>query len=180
MRRGVEVPESLPREAARVVLDRTLAFITGAQNPDGSWCGSAPDSVMELGYSPETYYTWQLGAIHIALLSLMECDETPERRATLEKGMKWFCQTRLPARGSDWDVDYMWPSLYGVVTAARAARADGAVWMMWHVDLANPDAQAFYVALGAARKPTHLVMTLGTAALDALVAAEHGRRTGEI
>jgi hypothetical protein len=26
----------------------------------------------------------------------------------------------LPARGSDWDVDYMWPSLYGVVCTVRA------------------------------------------------------------
>ena len=122
VRRDVEVPKEMTREQARVVLERGLAFITTSQNPDGSWGGSAPDSLMELGFSPETYYTWQLGAIELALLSLMECDETPERRASLEKGMKWLCATRLPARGSDWDVDYMWPSLYGVVCTVRAAQ----------------------------------------------------------
>jgi len=116
-----DVPETMSADQARVSLGRSLAFITSSQNPDGSWCGSAPDSVMELGFSPETYYTWQLGAIELALMSLMECDETPERRAALERGMDWLCKTRMPARGDDWDVDYMWPSLYGVVCTAIAA-----------------------------------------------------------
>jgi hypothetical protein len=115
-----DVPATMTPEQARASLERSLAFVTASQNPDGSWCGSAPDSVMELGFSPETYYTWQLGAIELALLALMEADETPERRAALEKGMAWFCATRLPARGDDWDVDYMWPSLYGVVCATTA------------------------------------------------------------
>jgi hypothetical protein len=118
--RDVAVPETMTPGEARVVLDRALSFIVDSQNPDGSWCGSAPDSVMELGFSPETYYTWQLGAIELALLALMECDETPERRAALEKGMAWFCETRLPLRGSDWDNDAIWPSLYGAVCAVRA------------------------------------------------------------
>ena len=77
IRPATDVPETMTREQARTALDRSLAFITSSQNPDGSWCGSAPDSVMELGFSPETYYTWQLGAIELALMSLMECDETP-------------------------------------------------------------------------------------------------------
>lgn len=131
IRPATDVPETMTREQARTALDRSLAFITSSQNPDGSWCGSAPDSVMELGFSPETYYTWQLGAIELALMSLMECDETPERRASLEKGLRWFCTTHLPARGDDWDVDYMWPSLYGVVCAVRAAgdsRFQSAEW----------------------------------------------------
>lgn len=116
----VDVPETMTQEQARVSLERSLKFITSSQNPDGSWCGSAPDSVMELGFSPETFYTWQLGAIELTLMALMECESTPERAAALERGMDWFCTTRLPARGSDWDVDYMWPSLYGVVCTTIA------------------------------------------------------------
>lgn len=120
LRPATDVPATMTPEQALASLERSLKFITSTQNPDGSWCGSAPDSVMELGFNPETYYTWQLGAVELTLLSLMQCDETPERRAALERGMEWFCTTRLPARGSDWDVDYMWPSLYGVVTALEA------------------------------------------------------------
>lgn len=120
LRPADDVPATMTQEQARVALERSLAFITTSQNPDGSWCGSAPDSLMELGFSPETYYTWQLGAVELTLMALMQCEETPERRAALDKGMQWFCTTRLPARGDDWDVDYMWPSLYGVVCAVDA------------------------------------------------------------
>ena len=120
LRPANDVPATMTQEQARAALERSLAFITTSQNPDGSWCGSAPDSLMELGFSPETYYTWQLGAVELTLMALMQCEETPERRASLEKGMQWFCTTRLPARGDDWDVDYMWPSLYGVVCAVDA------------------------------------------------------------
>ncbi|MBM3987497.1 MAG: terpene cyclase/mutase family protein [Planctomycetes bacterium] len=120
LRAAKDVPETMTQEQALASLERSLAFITSSQNPDGSWCGSAPDSVMELGFNPETYYTWQLGAVELTLMSLMQCDETPERRRALERGMEWLCTTRLPARGSDWDVDYMWPSLYGVVCALDA------------------------------------------------------------
>ncbi len=120
LRSALDVPETMTPAQARASLERSLRFITSSQNPDGSWGGSAPDSVMELGFSPETYYTWQVAAIELALMALMQCEETPERRTSLERGMEWFCTTRLPARGSDWDVDYMWPALYGVVCASVA------------------------------------------------------------
>lgn len=131
IRTALDVPETMTPAQARVSLERSLRFLVSSQNPDGSWAGSAPDSVMELGFSPETYYTWQLAAIELALMALMQCEETPERRASLERGMEWFCATRLPARGSDWDVDYMWPALYGVVCTTIAAvdpRFAGAEW----------------------------------------------------
>jgi hypothetical protein len=120
IRPASDVPESMNPEQARVSLERSLRFITTTQNHDGSWCGSAPDSVMELGFSPETYYTWQLGAIELTLMSLMLAEPTPERLAALDRGMDWLCKTRLPARGSDWDADFMWPALYGLVCTTAA------------------------------------------------------------
>jgi hypothetical protein len=122
IRSATDVPETMSPAQARVSMERSLRFLVTSQNPDGSWAGSAPDSVMELGFSPETYYTWQLAAIELALMALMQCEETPERRASLERGMEWFCTARLPARGSDWDVDYMWPALYGVVCTTIALK----------------------------------------------------------
>ena len=72
LRPAQDVPESMTQEQALASLERSLAFITTSQNPDGSWCGSAPDSVMELGFNPETYYTWQLAAVELTLMSLMQ------------------------------------------------------------------------------------------------------------
>jgi hypothetical protein len=131
LRAAPDVPATMDAAQARASLERSLRFVVESQHADGSWAGSAPDSVMELGFSPETYYTWQLAAIELALMSLMQCEETPARRASLERGMEWFCTTRLPARGSDWDVDYMWPALYGGVcanTALRDPRFADAAW----------------------------------------------------
>jgi GNAT superfamily N-acetyltransferase len=47
-----------------------------------------------------------------------------------------------------------------VAAAARAAAADGATFLAWHVDDSNPGAQRFYRALGAAAKPSHVFMCL--------------------
>ena len=114
-RTPVEVPESLDADAARVVSDRALTYLVDRQNEDGSWGTGALDSTMEFGFSVETFYDWNLAANTLALLALAESPETPERRAALERGVRWLCSTRMPGRGSDWDVDYTWPALYGFV-----------------------------------------------------------------
>ena len=59
----------------------------------------------------------------LALMALMECEETPPRRRALERGLLWFTTTRLPKRGSDWDNDTIWAALYGTVASVRAVRA---------------------------------------------------------
>jgi hypothetical protein len=116
-----EVPESLPPEQARVVLERALSSLLARQNADGSWGTGALDSTLELGYSIESFYDWNYAANALGVLALLECDETPERRAALERALDWLCSARLPGRGSDWDVDYTWPALYGFVATVRAA-----------------------------------------------------------
>jgi GNAT superfamily N-acetyltransferase len=57
-----------------------------------------------------------------------------------------------------------------LAAAAAAARADGAVWMMWHVGRENDDARAFYASIGAHEKPEHVVVSLGIAPLDRIAA----------
>ena len=87
----------------------------------------------ELGYSVETYYDWNLAANALVLTALMKADETPERRRALTKGLLWFATTRMPKRGSDWDADHMWPTLYGFDTLVRA---------MQHPIAADPELRA--------------------------------------
>ena len=81
----------------------------------------ALEGVLELGFSVETYYDWQLAANDLAVMALSVSPETPARLEALERGVRWLCTTRLPGRGSNWDVDYTWPALYGFVTCVHMA-----------------------------------------------------------
>ena len=118
-RAPVEVPATLDAGAARRASDRALAWLAAAQHPDGSWGTGALDSTLELGYSVETYYDWNLAACALGVMALRAAPETPARLEALERGVRWLCTTRLPGRGSDWDVDCSWPALYGFVAAVE-------------------------------------------------------------
>jgi len=125
------VPATLTADEAKNVLVRALTFITSTQHADGSWGTPGCENLAELGFSVESYYAWQVAAHALAVMALAEAEETPERRAALEKGIEWLCTTRMPKRGSDWDVDYSWPGLYGFVACVRLAddpRFQGAPW----------------------------------------------------
>ena len=116
------VPGVLDRAAARVSLDRALQWFVTTQNADGSWASPVIEGLIDSGYSVATFYDWQLAAHALALMTLLECEETPARRAALEKGLRWFTTTRLPKRGSHWDNDTIWAALYGTVLSVRAVQ----------------------------------------------------------
>jgi hypothetical protein len=91
----------------------------------------AADSVQFLFFSPETFYDFQFAANALAFKALASLDDTPDRRAELERGLEWLVTTRMPARGNDWDVDCSWSALWGfnaLVGAAQDARFAGERW----------------------------------------------------
>ena len=115
-------PAPLTVDDARSALDHALAWLVASQREDGAW-GSAVCDSFQFGdvFSVETYYAWQVAASGLACLALLTADETPERRAALDRGLAWLCEGRAPKRGSDWDVDYVWSGLYGTVALVEAA-----------------------------------------------------------
>ena len=106
-------------EAARAGTDRALAFLVATQNQDGSWGSHSADSQFDAGFATETYYCFQMGAHCLAVLALRRAPETQERRAALDKGVRWLVTTALPMRGSNWDNDAVWAWLYGTVAATE-------------------------------------------------------------
>jgi len=116
-----EVPERMDAEPARRALERALAWIIAGQHPDGTWGVFVPTDLLELDFASESYYDWNLASNFLVLLALMECEETPERRAALERGMRAACEKRMTLRGDDWDNDQMWTALYATVSLTRAA-----------------------------------------------------------
>ncbi|HSU40545.1 MAG TPA: hypothetical protein VLJ38_13295, partial [Polyangiaceae bacterium] len=64
---------------------------------------------------------FQIGANAVAVRALLGVEETPERRASLEKGIRWLCTTEMPKRGSDWDIDYTWSAVCGFDACVRVA-----------------------------------------------------------
>ena len=103
-------PRSHPRVAGRESEGTTEVGASGAI-----------EGVLDVGYAVSSFYDWQLAAIAIANLALLDAPPTPERELALQKGMAWFTAARLPKRGSDWDNDAVWALLYGTVLCSEAA-----------------------------------------------------------
>ncbi|MFT7668153.1 MAG: hypothetical protein ACI8X5_000840 [Planctomycetota bacterium] len=116
-----QIARELTPAEAQDELDNVLCFLVGSQHADGSWGVPVPDDLNELGFAFDSYYAWNQAANALALMALMEAPESPERAYALEGGLDWLCRTRLAHRGSNWDVDSTWPSLYGFVCLVQAA-----------------------------------------------------------
>jgi len=114
--------EVLGADEARSSIQRSSRWLVSNQHPDGSWGAGAMDSVQFTGFSIETYYDFQLAANGLAFCALAALEETPERRAALDKSLAWMLATRMPKRGNDWDVDCTWPAVYGLQAMVVAAR----------------------------------------------------------
>ena len=110
---------ALSADDARTAHAKSLAWLVGAQNEDGSWGTGRIDSLLEHGFALESFYAWQMASSALADLALASAGDTPERRAALERGIAWLTTARLPKRGEDWDIDYAWTALYGFVACVE-------------------------------------------------------------
>ncbi len=131
VRDALDVPASMTPAQARLANDRALAWILSNQREDGRWGSNVAETLSVIGFSIETFHAWHLAANSLCVLALMECEPTPERDGALERGLAYLCSARQARRGSDWDVDYSWTALYGLVTSVRAfedARFSAPAW----------------------------------------------------
>ena len=111
-------PDRLPREAAGPVIDKAAGYLVAQIREDGSWGDDAP-TLEELGFALNTFRSWRLASHGIVCMALASLDETPERNAALGRAVGWLCDTELPKRDSDWDIDYVWSSLYGFTSVVE-------------------------------------------------------------
>lgn len=115
---GSAVPLTMAREDVGGTIDRGIAYLISVQKEDGSWGDDAP-KMLELGFALNTYRSWRLASHAISTMALAAVDETPERRAALASAISYLATCDLPLRDSDWDIDYVWTSLYGFVSGVE-------------------------------------------------------------
>jgi hypothetical protein len=128
---AAQEPRGPTADEARTSIRKAADYLLAEQHPDGSWGSGAIDSVQFDGFSPETYYAFKLAANGLAFMGMQTLDETPQRKAALERSLEWLLTTRVPKRGSDWDIDCSWSALWGfnaMVSAAKDPRFQGEAW----------------------------------------------------
>ncbi|MEO6596194.1 MAG: prenyltransferase/squalene oxidase repeat-containing protein [Planctomycetota bacterium] len=108
--------------AARAGVDKALAFFVSTQHPDGSWGSTSCETTSEMVFAIETHYAWSVAAHGLATMALLRAKETPERRAALDKAVRWMCNCRMTQRGTSWDNDAVWGWLYGTVAMSTIAQ----------------------------------------------------------
>lgn len=124
-------PRELGREEARVALDSALSWILENQNEDGSWGLPMPCHGEDDGFAYFAYHGYREGAHGVVLRALLIAPETPERRAALERGLRWTLTKEITPRGDDWDVDGTWGVVYSfdaITHAALDPRFAGEEW----------------------------------------------------
>lgn len=116
------VPKTMNEDEARASIDRAVAYLVTKQGADGAWGTSTVESLFEINYSNASFYAWKKAGAALCLMALLAVDETPERRAALDKALAYMCDSPIPKRGNDWDIDNNWTNLYAYQAMVAAAR----------------------------------------------------------
>ena len=109
-------------DEARTSVRKAGDYLLKEQKPNGSWGTGTIDSVQFVGFSPETYYAFQMAANGLAFIALASLEETPAHRAALERSLEWLLATPMPKRGNDWDIDCSWSALWGFNAMVAAVK----------------------------------------------------------
>lgn len=115
-------PPYASADEALTSISKAVSFLLTKQNPDGSWGTSTVESLFELNYSNASFYAWKMAGGAICTMALLAVEETPARRDALERALGWLVENPIPKRGSDWDIDNTWTSLYGFIAMVMAAK----------------------------------------------------------
>ena len=107
--------------AGKRAADRAVDYFVRTQNHDGSWGSTSCETTFEASFAVETHYAWSVAAHGLATMALLAAAETPERRAALERAVRWLCNCRMTQRGSTWDNDAVWGWIYGTVATTAVA-----------------------------------------------------------
>ncbi|MFT7484320.1 MAG: hypothetical protein ACI9F9_000160 [Candidatus Paceibacteria bacterium] len=111
-------------QQGREALQRAIGFLLRTQNADGSWATDVCDDLNGLGFAPDSYFAWQQASTALALLAVAHAPRTTETDFALRHGVQWLAGSRMPHRGSIWDVDSTWASLYGFSALVELAQDD--------------------------------------------------------
>ena len=110
-----------PRDAARLAIERGVAYLQESQNADGSW-GGARNAAHPFWSNPETHRSWQVATTGLACMALLESAAGPDATGAVDRGLEWIVANADLKRPSDWDTDNTWGFIYGLQALAYASK----------------------------------------------------------
>lgn len=129
--------QSDSQKAARAGIDKALDFFCTTQHHDGTWGSKSCEITFEMGFAVETQYAWAVAAHGLATMALLQAEETPARRAALDKAVRWLVNCRMTKRGTTWDNDAVWGWLYGAIAMTSIAKDKRFQTDEWREPVAN-------------------------------------------
>jgi len=119
-------PKPLPivapgQEDIRAAMDRGIAFLLEAQNPNGSWGSSYPKPMTILMPIPGGYRAMYAGTTALCVMALCEAaPDTPEVGQALQKAEQWLFETLPKLRRDDIATIYsVWAHAYSIQALLR-------------------------------------------------------------
>lgn len=120
---AVPACDALPApDEVRAALARSVDFLLGAQNADGSW-GSAANAkvgIDEFWTNPETHRSWRYAVTGLVCMTLQRVGLDDRCGPAFDRGVDYLTSHVDVKRPSDWDTDNVWAYVYGLQAVADA------------------------------------------------------------